>query len=358
MQTQDLFMTKFFVYQNPQVENLLRNEGFEYELTELSNSILEIIDIAKFQTRHVDGCENFVDRDRVDEFVETIKCGDPLPACILFFINNKYIALDGRHRIEAHKIANSSSFVAYVIKNADESKIFRNGLRLSNLINDMNGERAGKDEEERKQKKVAIDLCVNEMFELLVTKAVSEDIVKKEIPKKYKLNKSSHVKNAMNLLSHRIVSTQMIAATQSQKRGIELANGIGALEVQAAQNIISRCEPKDKIKIVETIIAAKNHELKSNKVRDILVENKSNPPSEIIKTLQAEAGLNENNIKLQVAERAHQVKQVDLKRSIGFLGKQLTFKTAFYGAEKAEVIKQLNILVVQIKSFISFLETI
>jgi hypothetical protein len=78
METRDLFATPFYKYRNPQVEQLLVSEEFEFELKELPKSILHSIDIAQLQTRDVEGKENFVDKERVELMVETLKNGDVL----------------------------------------------------------------------------------------------------------------------------------------------------------------------------------------------------------------------------------------------------------------------------------------
>lgn len=354
MTTMDLFATQFYDNRNPQVEKVLRDEGFEHDLVELPASVLPLINVAKFQTRDVSGVDKFVDMGRVEGFVEIINSGDPMPACVLFHVKDKYIALDGRHRIEAHKAAGSSSFVAYVITKIDESKIWMNGLRLSNLLNEMNGERAGKDEKEKKERKNAIDLCAKEMFALMNAGASKEDVLR-EIPKKYKLNTGTHRRYAACLLD-RYLSEIILAGGTSGPNAKKLIDGIGPIEIQATQAIIRRCEPDDAVKVAETINAVKNYGIGSQKVNEILKANEYNPPTVILKTLQEAAGLDDNNIKMQVADRTYQNRQSEFKRATNVFARQLTFRTPFHGEEKIEVMKLLNLVKKEIDNLLVILE--
>ena len=355
MTTMDLFATQFYDNRNPQVEKVLRDEGFEHDLVELPASVLPLIDVAKFQTRDVSGVDNFVDMGRVEGFVETIKNGDPMPACVLFYVNNKYIALDGRHRIEAHKVAGSASFVGYVITKIDESKIWMNGLRLSNLLNEMNGERAGKDEKEKKERTNAIELCAKEMFSLINSGALREDVLR-EIPKKYKLNTPTYTRAASRILD-RYLTRIIIAEATSSTNAKKLIDGIGPGEIQATHIIMRRCEPNEAVKVAETINAVKNHGLGSQRVNEILKANEHNAPSVILKTLQEAAGLDDNNIKMKVAECTYQVRQTEFKKAAISFARQLTFRTPFYGEAKHEVIKHLHSISHEIKTTISMLES-
>jgi hypothetical protein len=352
----DLFTTQYYHNRNPQVEKVLRDEGFEHDLVELPASVLPLIDVAKFQTRDVSGVDNFVDMGRVEGFVETIKNGDPMPACILFYVNNKYIALDGRHRIDAHKLAGSASFVGYVITKIDESKIWMNGLRLSNLLNEMNGERAGKDEKEKKERKNAIELCAKEMFALINAGALKEDVLR-EIPKKYKLTTGTHRRYATGLLD-RYSAEIIVAGVTSGAIAKKLIDGIGPVEIQATQAIIRRCEPDDAVKVAETINAVKNYGIGAQKVNEILKANEHNPTTVILKTLREAAGLDDNNIKMQVADRTYQNRQSDFTKAMHVFSRQLTFRTPFHGEEKIEVMKRLNLVKKEIDNMLGILESV
>jgi DNA-binding transcriptional MerR regulator len=358
MSTQDMFADPFYKYRHPQVESALKAEGIEYDLQELSSSVLSSIDIAKFQTRDVEGDDNFVDGERVQGFAESIKNGDPLPACVLFYVNNKYIALDGRHRIEAHKLAESKCFAAYVITKIDESTMHLNALRLSNMFNEMNGERAGKDDEERKQRKVQIELCANECFKL-ISNGVSQEEVRKDIPKKYKILRPSHTKQVFDLVARSLIELDLAAdksmpGTKTQ----QLVNAIGSCEIQNTQNISRRCEQHERVKLLEAIKAAKNHGINSYKINEILKSNQHSAASKVIESIQEEAGLDKNNTKMQAAERVLLNQQAEVKKSIFLFGKQLGFKINFFGDDKSNLVKQLQNLVSEIKAYIVYLESI
>ena len=80
-------------------------------------------------------------------------------------------------------------------------------------------------------------------------------------------------------------------------------------------------------------------------------------PSVILKTLQDEAGLDDNNIKMKVAECTYQVRQTEFKKAAISFARQLTFRTIFYGEAKQEIIKHLHTISHEIKATISMLES-
>ena len=340
METRDLFATPFYKYRNPQVEQLLVSEGFEFELKELPKSTLHSIDIAQLQTRDVQGKEDFVDKERVELMVETLRNGDVLPAVILFFVNNKYIALDGRHRIESHKIADSTSFVAYVIDRVDEAKVWINGLRLSNLINEMNGERAGKDNQEKADRTVAKELCAGQMFSLISLGENREKVIE-EMLKLSKISAAASIRAVKNLLAKHELKHGLLDAT-SGPVAQKLVDGMHLNEMQLAQSIMQRCEPASRLKIAETINAVKDNGIAHTKVLELLKNNQNNTPSTITARLQEAAGLDENNNKMAVAQRAHQANQQELRKAMFVFFKHIGLKVPFFGQEKHTILKELN----------------
>jgi hypothetical protein len=340
METRDLFATPFYKYRNPQVEQLLVSEGFEFELKELPKSTLHLIDIAQLQTRDVQGKENFVDKERVELMVETLKNGDVLPAVILFFVNNKYIALDGRHRIESHKIAGSISFVAYVIDRIDEAKIWINGLRLSNLINEMNGERAGKDNQEKANRTVTVELCAGQMFSLISSGENREKVIEETLTY-HKISAGATIRRVKNLLAKHELKLGLLDAT-SGPAAEKLVDGIHLNEMQLAQSIMQRCEPASRLKIAETINAVKNNGTAHTKVLEVLKNNQNNAPSTITARLQETAGLDQDNKKMAVAESAHLAKQVELRKAMSNFFRHIGYRVPFFGQDKHTLLKDLN----------------
>jgi len=340
METRDLFATPFYKYRNPQVEQLLVSEEFEFELKELPKSILHSIDIAQLQTRDVEGKENFVDKERVELMVETLKNGDVLPAVILFFVNNKYIALDGRHRIESHKIAGSISFVAYVIDRVDEAKVWINGLRLSNLINEMNGERAGKDNQEKANRTVTVELCAAQMFSLISSGENREKVIE-EMLADHKIFAGGTIRAVKNLLAKHELKLGLLDVI-SNPAAEKLVDGIHLNEMQLAQSIMQRCEPASRLKIAQTINAVKEHGIAHTKVLEVLKNNQNNAPSMITARLQETAGLDQDNKKMAVAESAHQAKQLELRKAMAIFFKHIGYRVPFFGQEKSTILKELN----------------
>lgn len=355
MDTNDLFTLPFYAYRNPQVEQLLLDEKFNFKLTELPSSIIRQIDVNRFQTRNLEG-ENIVDNDYVALMLETIKNDDvPLPAVVLFFVNNKYIACDGRHRLEAYKLSGKTSFVAYVIECINEQNIWLNGLRLSNLINEMNGERAGRDAEEKAKRKVAQQLCATEMFALITQNGNRNEVIEETL-KKFKIIEASCRRATINILAKKEVLHDLVCQTTTPVAQ-RLVDGIANNEIQSVQAIMKRCEPEHKVKIVQALTAAKDYAA-SAKIVEVLKNNADNAPSIIISALQNAAGLDENNRKMAVAERTHQANQTFLRKIFGDLFRVLTYNVPFNGQEKQAVIKDSEKLIDALKTYKNNLEAL
>lgn len=342
-------------YRNQQVEELITSEGFIFVLKMLPSSVLESIDVQKFQTRPIPNKTLFVEPARVDEMVEVIKAGKAICACWLFLCSDKYIALDGRHRIEAHIKTGASSFPAYVIVSDDEAKINTNGMRLSNAINEMNGERAGNDEKEKNEKLTTINLCANEMFELYVTSGVALNDLKKEIPKKYLLH-GRQITRATAELSKRLISNELISSGASTKRADDLVASIAISDANAVHEQISRAEAEHRLKLIETIVASKET-LTSQQLNDFLKENVSKPATVVIESLRLKCGLNKDNKKMELAERSRAIAETDMLRCLDHFSKQLSLKVPFHGPQKVEVIKKIQKIKKQAEEYQTHLET-
>ena len=355
MDTNDLFALPLYAHRNPQVEQLLIDENFTFNLVELPSSIIKQIDVNRFQTRNLDN-ENIVDNANVELLVETLKHDNvALPAVVLFFVNNKYIACDGRHRLEAYRLSGKTLFVAYVIECINEQNIWLNGLRLSNMLNEMNGERAGKDAEEKAKRKVAQQLCAAQMFALISQNGNRNEVIEETL-KKFKITEASCRRATINILAKKEVLHDLVCQTTTPVAQ-RLVDGIANNEIQSVQAIMKRCEPEHKVKIVQALTAAKDYAA-SAKIVEVLKNNADNAPSIIITALQNAAGLDENNKKMAVAERTHQANQTFLRKVFGDLFRLLTYNVPFNGQEKQSVIKDSEKLIDALKTYKNNLEAL
>jgi hypothetical protein len=355
MDTNDLFALPLYAHRNPQVEQLLIDENFTFNLVELPSSIIKQIDVNRFQTRNLDN-ENIVDNAYVELMVETLKHDNvALPAVVLFFVNNKYIACDGRHRLEAYRLSGKTLFVAYVIECINEQNIWLNGLRLSNMLNEMNGERAGKDAEEKAKRKVAQQLCATQMFALISQNGNRNEVIEETL-KKFKITEASCRRATINILAKKEVLHDLVCQTTTPVAQ-RLVDGIANNEIQSVQAIMKRCEPEHKVKIVQALTAAKDYAA-SAKIVEVLKNNADNAPSIIITALQNAAGLDENNKKMAVAERTHQANQTFLRKVFGDLFRLLTYNVPFNGQEKQSVIKDSEKLIDALKTYKNNLEAL
>jgi hypothetical protein len=355
MDTNDLFALPLYAHRNPQVEQLLIDENFTFNLVELPSSIIKQIDVNRFQTRNLDN-ENIVDNAYVELMVETLKHDNvALPAVVLFFVNNKYIACDGRHRLEAYRLSGKTLFVAYVIECINEQNIWLNGLRLSNMLNEMNGEKAGKDAAEKANRKNAQELCAAEMFALIKQNGNRNEVIEETL-KNFHIIAPATRRATINILAKKEVQHDLVCQT-STDTAQKLVDAIANNEIQSVQAIMQRCEPEHKVKLVRALVAAKDYAA-SAKIVEVLKDNGDNAPSIIISALQNAAGLDENNKKMAIAERTHQANQTYLRKIFGDLFRVLTYNVPFNGQEKQAVIKDSEKLIDALKTYKNNLEAL
>lgn len=355
MKASDLFNSALLKNYNGPVAELLEHEKQDFDLVELPSSVIAEMDLKMFQTRPVPNSENIVDIERVETITNMLKDGRSLPAVVLFFYKGKYIAVDGRHRIEAYKLAKSSLFPAFVINKIDEREMRSTGLRLSCLLNDMNGERAGNDELSKNNRKITRDLCVTEIFNL-VNAGASQDEILQEALRKWGLNSSGDSRYIRNELAKKTVATKLMEVANTSVKAMQLTSSICNSEMQAVANIIQRIEPSDRIKFAETINAAKKHNLSSDALNSILRSGEKDPVSKINERIQQSVGLNSDNIKMGAVERSTIDAERYIKKIVSDFIKCVCLKTSFYGQEKEQMILELSKCIEFAKEYKNHLE--
>jgi hypothetical protein len=299
----DLFSEPGFQHRDPKVEAFLLNEGWRINLVELSDTVLASIDISKFQTRDVIGRNNFVDDDRVANMSESLEMGQPLPGVVLFLCNGKYIMCDGRHRIETYRATKSKTFWAYVISEDDEAKVASNAIRLSNLLNEMNGERAGQSIEEKNQRNVQVELCAQSVFSQ-VNEGVDRDKALEHGLLIFKIKKGSGIADRVkSKIAQSFVSIYMAESCSNAIESSKMLSKLSMSYIDHVEDIFSKAENPDRIRLTNTIFAAQK-KLFANGIREILCHNKNLRVSEIIKILREKASLTDDDRELNPEEEA------------------------------------------------------
>lgn len=342
-----------YMHANPQAEEMLRREGFNPMLQELPASILETLDPSLFQTRDVAGADKFVDDARVEQMAEFMRNGHPMPGVVLFKMKGRYFPLDGRHRMAAYKKNESSTFWAYVIEETDEKKIHENGRRLSNQLNEINGERAGATDEEKNNRRQAVELCADEAFDLFIRGTGDEKAAITEKLAQYRFNsKSSQATSVRNIVSKKIAKNLVVKATASTNEANRLIDGMSMTYIGPAKELLARCET-DKIRETAKSISIVQTRIPANQIKDIMTENKKNPVSDVVKKLQEAAGLNENNELLTQVEQTYKESYNRMNRAIASLFKELRIGTKYYGDDRAVINNSLGKLVDEADKYIA-----
>lgn len=336
----DLFSEPGFQHRDIKVEAFLLNEGWKIEFVELDDTILASIDISKFQTRDVQGRNNFVDHDRVAVMAESLEIGQPLPGVVLFLTNGKYIMCDGRHRIETYRTTKSKTFWAYVILENDESKVASNAIRLSNLLNEMNGERAGQTIEDKNERQVQAELCAQDVFAQACSGIPREKALNYAF-EKHKIKTGTKTANMVrNKVCHKFVSVYMAEAAPNAIEAEKMLKKLSMSFIDHIEYIFCKAENPDRIKLTNTVLAAQKKR-GCNQVRDILCTNKDLRVSEIIKILRESACLTDDDREVNPEEEARVLRFNKINNAIRSFHDELNKDLRFYGEDRQRLVDRL-----------------
>lgn len=277
---------------NGAVEQILDREGLDYSLQQLPHTVLEHTNDHTFQTRPSDDGKKITNDARVAQICESIENGFQLTAVVLFKQNGKYITCDGRHRLEAYrKCKFKGEFSAYVIDNLTEIEMHEIGYRLSDEFNRINGEQSGRDNQERRSRKVTTDNLATEIFNLFPNQLPTNEEINKRI-KAWRLP----VKSFSVTVKEKVYKKYLCLFGAQHYISKDEIDKFTQDVCEKIVRLISRTEPNQRKSLIDTLCAARKNHDSEIMMRTIKEHEQANSPiSALILDLQNACHLNEDN---------------------------------------------------------------
>lgn len=333
------------------VEKILRNENLEFVLTSLSKLVIGQADKLRFQTRGTGIGSNAVqDLVRVECMAHDIRLGRTMPAVVLFYVEQKYYVCDGRHRMTAYEKADVDSFAAYVITNCDMGTMDYIGPRLSCVLNDINGERAGNDEKQRNDRKISVMNCAAQIVEWVNSTGRDYKDVMKDFVNQYGLQPQRE--QVEHEVCGKLLRIEITKIPDNAKLLKLIDNRILTKnELPLTYKWIRRCEANQKAMFLQTIGECKNHGLTGEKNIDLLREYSNKPVSDYLDAVRQAVDLNNDNKKMSPQDMQKLKFREDFRRAFDMLKHALPSRKGIklYGEDKHKVLvdlKQIKELVV------------
>lgn len=327
------------------VEKILKESDLEYELTSLPKSVIGHADLLIFQTRDTGVGPNAtkLGSNRVNGMVHDLKLGRTMPAVVLFYVEEKYYVCDGRHRMEAYVKADVDSFAAYVITNCDRTRMMYIGPRLSCVLNDINGERAGNDEKEKSDRKISVMNCAAQIVEVANSTGRDYKDFIKDLINEYGLQPARE--QVDQEVCGKLLRIEITKIPDNAKL-LKLidASILTKSELPLTYKWIRRCETNLKKIFLQTIGECKNQGLTGEKNIGLLREYSDKPVSDYLDAVRKTVDLNADNKKMNPQEMQRQQFRDDYRKAFARFRDSLPSKKGIklYGDDRHQFLVDLR----------------
>jgi hypothetical protein len=278
----------FNPHANQQVENVLKSFEIEFQLSDIQLS--EIKNIKRFQVREVldpvGAYEGEFSKKIVDEYTESLSRGDKFPAIVVRKTDHGYDIIEGRHRYLAHKNSSAVVIWAYVLPGHTSDQTCRT---LACVLNDIHGHANS----EGDRKKVSLENAVKACLQILETSKRDQGKIIAEIANEFRVNDTT--------LRGRV------KAKQAKAKMLEVGENPALIsETIAGQmhSIFEQATGEQVKKLTQTVVKARDNGLSGDRIHLAIREanQRNKTPDQLIKELQVEADLDDQNRKLRAGE--------------------------------------------------------